>query len=375
MSPASNGGSARLRVVTPHPEQGNGASLDGGLEVITAAFAEQIGADTALLLAWDREEQATRARVALGLDAQVEDAPLHPDGPTGHLLQGAPAGTYSLQSAADDPIARAVSGVPIRHAVGAPMRSHAGVDGALCAGFARSELAQRELLVWTAETYASVAALCLDGGAGFFPALLEAASRDALTGCLNYGSLRAATEREIQRAGRHGHELTCCFVDIDGFKRVNDTHGHALGNWVLAAVASVLFAHVRDSDLVGRYGGDEFVLVLPETGPIEARSLARRLRAEVSHGLVPAPDISLDVSVGVTNWAPGSTADDLMDRADQALGFAKARGQGIMSLPAADLRKLGARVPPQARNGHEGARNRLLGKVIEGFRSPRRPAE
>jgi diguanylate cyclase (GGDEF)-like protein len=375
MSPASNSGRARLRMVTPPPERGNGASLDGGLEVITAAFAEQIGADTALLLACDREEQAIRARVALGLDAEVEDAAIHPGAPTGHLLKGGPAGTYSLHSVADDPIARAVNGVPIRHAVGAPMRSHAGVAGVLCAGFSRSELAHRELLVWTAETYASVAALCLEGGAGFFPALLEAASRDALTGCLNYGSLRVATEREIQRSERHGHELTCCFVDIDGFKRVNDTRGHAFGNWVLAAVASVLCAQLRNSDLVGRYGGDEFVLVLPETGPAEARSLANRLRAEVSHGLVPAPGMPLDVSVGVTNWAPGLTADDLMDRADQALAIAKEKGRGIASLPATHLGRPIARIPPSARNGHVGALDRLLGKVLEGFRSSGRPTD
>src|SRR5438874_2267876 len=82
--------------------------------------------------------------------------------------------------------------------------------------------AESELVVRTAETYAAVAALCFDGS-GLLGALTEAARRDELTGCLNYAALQRAIGREISRCERHGRELACCFIDLDGFKGVNDT--------------------------------------------------------------------------------------------------------------------------------------------------------
>ena len=127
------------------------------------------------------------------------------------------------------------------------------------------------------EAYARLAALCLHDP-GTLDGLLSAARRDALTGCLSYGALRKELEREIHRAARHGRDVSCCFVDLDGFKLVNDQHGHLHGSRVLARVAAALAKGMRDGDTLGRYGGDEFVAVLPDTDEDAAATLAERLR-------------------------------------------------------------------------------------------------
>jgi diguanylate cyclase (GGDEF)-like protein len=226
-----------------------------------------------------------------------------------------------------------VSGeAPIVAAVGAPIRSPSGVVGALCAGFSRQPRAERGQLVWTTEAYASVAALCLDGS-GLLRALIEAARRDALTGCLNYGALHEAIGREISRCERHDRELTCCFVDLDGFKSLNDTRGHLEGNRALAAVASTLRAGVRDADVVARYGGDEFVVVLPDTDQAAALVLAERLRLEIGQTTEAALGAPVGASVGLANWKPGCATDELLDRADKALRIAKKAGGGVIAAP------------------------------------------
>ena len=111
---------------------------------------------------------------------------------------------------------------------------------------------------------------------------VAAARRDALTGCLSYGAIRQELIREIRRAARHGRSVSCCFIDLDRFKAVNDHHGHLHGSRVLASVAAALGEGVRDGDSLGRYGGDEFVALLPDTDEAAAFVLAERLRARIA---------------------------------------------------------------------------------------------
>src|SRR5205085_10493745 len=123
--------------------------------------------------------------------------------------------------------------------VGAPVRTEAGVVGALLAGLTSRPEVERPRLVWTARSYAATAALCLEGS-DLLGALVDAARRDPLTGCLNYGALREGIDREVGRCERHSRPLTCCFLDLDDFQQVNDTHGHLEANRVLQAVPGAL---------------------------------------------------------------------------------------------------------------------------------------
>ena len=322
----------RLRALTSLVEPGDDLSLDGGLEVLTRSFAEQVAAQTALLVACDPDDPLAPVRASWGLRTDTDGTAVRRgEGTAGRLLEGGRAGARALVSPEEDPIGDVSDGAPIIAAVGAPIRSSSGVVGALCAGFSRQPRAERGQLVWAAEAYAAVAALCLDGS-GLLRALIEAARRDALTGCLNYGALHDVIGHEISRCERHDRDLACCFVDLDGFKNLNDTRGHLEGNRALSTVAAALRKGVRDADIVGRYGGDEFVLVLPDTDRAAALVLTQRLRVEIRQA-TEALGAPIAASVGVASWKPGSGTDGLLDRADQALRIAKKAGGGVIAAP------------------------------------------
>lgn len=165
-------------------------------------------------------------------------------------------------------------------------------------------------------------------------ALRELATTDMLTGLLNR---RAITERalaELERCERAGSSLSVALVDVDHFKRVNDTHGHMIGDRVLRAVADALTSNVRPYDHVGRWGGEEFLLVLPEVDGDAGTALADRVRARLAAtdmGLGPG---SVTVSMGVAGTAPGQhlDLDALLSRADQALYAAKDAGRNRVHL-------------------------------------------
>lgn len=149
---------------------------------------------------------------------------------------------------------------------------------------------------------------------------------DELTRLYNYRYLRQYLALEIRRALRYKKQLSLLFIDIDGFKGVNDTHGHLMGSEVLAEVASVLRASVRESDVVARYGGDEFVIVLPETSLRDAAGIAERVRQQVkAHNFCGSRlMMELTVSIGVANFPEhSSTVDGLLKKADTAMYRAK----------------------------------------------------
>jgi diguanylate cyclase (GGDEF)-like protein len=185
------------------------------------------------------------------------------------------------------------------------------------------------LTLWQVESYARLASLCLHE-AGTFDGLLTAAHVDGLTGCLNYAAVRAELDREIRRAERHGRSFSCCFIDLDHFKLVNDRHGHLYGNRVLAEVAAILRRGVRIGDTIGRYGGDEFLAILPDADEAAACALGERLRSEVFNARPSGVHERLDASVGVAQWRPGSTADEMLAAADGVLLRAKDGGGGIV---------------------------------------------
>ena len=162
-------------------------------------------------------------------------------------------------------------------------------------------------------------------------ALLRArteAGTDAVAGCMNHRAMRRRLDEEIDRAARAGSPLSCMLIDLDDFKLVNDRYGHQAGDAVLREVVHALVGEFRAFDRVARYGGDEFVVILPNadvrSAGIAASRALERLRS-VS-GLESGEGIP--VSIGVAQWRSPMTTDDLLMACDAALLRAKREGKG-----------------------------------------------
>lgn len=158
------------------------------------------------------------------------------------------------------------------------------------------------------------------------------ATHDGLTGCLNYQAFQEALVVECDRADRYQRPISVVIADLDGLKEINDTNGHGVGDVTLAGVAAAMQSGVRSTDIVGRIGGDEFAILLPETDTDEARRLIERIRAETRRILSPAP---ATVSFGVSLWhGRGDSPGELLERADSALYEAKRLGRnGVVFSP------------------------------------------
>jgi two-component system cell cycle response regulator len=161
-----------------------------------------------------------------------------------------------------------------------------------------------------------------------FTDLEDLAYRDELTELPNRRGTVRQLEVLISRSRRHGHQLCVLLVDADRFKAINDDHGHATGDVVLRELAGRLRDRVRREDLVGRWGGEEFLVALPETTPDAGVAVAESLREAVGRAPVGASgtELCVTVSIGLAGWT-GEPLEDLVDRADRALYAAKAGGR------------------------------------------------
>jgi diguanylate cyclase (GGDEF)-like protein len=158
-------------------------------------------------------------------------------------------------------------------------------------------------------------------------------------------ALDREVREEIARAARDGQPLCCVLIDLDDFKRVNDELGHPAGDALLRRVADALRAEVRPYDQVARYGGDEFVLVLPGTGEDVARGVAERVRDRVRKGEPRGAGGAIgNCSIGVSAWEPPMSADDLLAAADRALLLAKRTGKGRVAVANPDAEEELARL-------------------------------
>jgi len=163
------------------------------------------------------------------------------------------------------------------------------------------------------------------------------ASHDELTGLLNRRSFFAALQRERDLSSRNGRPLAVAIVDIDFFKRINDGHGHRSGDIVLGHIAAMLTGTIRSTDLVGRIGGEEFAVLMPDTEIAAARTICERLRRIVAQSTVPLPSgvaTTVTISTGIATFEPDEDRDSLMGRADQALYAAKSGGRNQVRLAA-----------------------------------------
>ncbi len=188
-------------------------------------------------------------------------------------------------------------------------------------------------------------ATAVNGIAGALADTHTRATMDKLTGVANRQTLLAELFTEVERAGRYERALSVAFVDIDLFKAVNDTYGHGVGDVVLRGVAQTIAANLRASDLIGRYGGEEFMLILTETNVEEGAVLTEKLRTLVQRQRFPVegnPELSVTISIGIAGGAGSSLrVETLIRDADAAMYSAKALGRNqtyIFAEPDDDAR-------------------------------------
>ena len=163
---------------------------------------------------------------------------------------------------------------------------------------------------------------------------VEAALKDPLTGVNNRVAMDATLQREVELAHRYGTPLSLIAMDIDHFKRVNDTYGHAIGDYALKTVANAAVASIRSTDILFRYGGEEFVVLLSNTSEEGALCLAERIRKKVQTAKYVCNEamIASTVSLGVAFLSARENPPSLLSRADQALYQAKAAGRNCVKL-------------------------------------------
>ncbi|MFZ5817110.1 MAG: GGDEF domain-containing protein [Bacillota bacterium] len=164
----------------------------------------------------------------------------------------------------------------------------------------------------------------------------KSAVTDGLMGIYNHKYFKQRLEEEVAKARRYRQQTSLVLFDIDFFKRVNDTYGHATGDLVLKLMAKWVTGMSRNTDVVCRYGGEEIAVILPHTGLAGAQEFAERLRLKVSEQVVEDPEedakFRVTVSVGVAQWEQGMEMMDLMKAADAALYHSKNTGRNRVTL-------------------------------------------
>jgi diguanylate cyclase (GGDEF)-like protein len=232
-----------------------------------------------------------------------------------------------------------LQGIPSNPALYMPLRQREQMLGVLAVErrlqnrmFAESDVGPLFILA----DYAAIAI----ANARLFAAVQLASITDGLTGLFNRRHVMLLAEREFHRTRRFNRPLSAIMLDIDHFKRVNDTHGHAAGDQVIAEIARRISAGVRNIDVAGRYGGEEFVLLLPETALAGSGMLGNRLRQAIAATPVAtvAGPLPITASLGVATAEPDvPDAATLIARADSALYNAKEAGRNRIAaygLPA-----------------------------------------
>ena len=179
----------------------------------------------------------------------------------------------------------------------------------------------------------NAAAIALEN-ARLFGEVQRLAITDGLTGTHNRRHFFELAESELSRARRLGYPVSAIMLDLDHFKQVNDTYGHAIGDQVLRVVAERCGESIRDIDILGRYGGEEFAIILPATDLSGARNVAERIRRCVADVPVPTErgDLTITISLGVASGAQDDDVASLLNRADAAMYAAKQAGRNRVAV-------------------------------------------
>ncbi|MEH6493572.1 biofilm regulation diguanylate cyclase SiaD [Halopseudomonas sp.] len=164
-------------------------------------------------------------------------------------------------------------------------------------------------------------------------ALHEASTHDALTGLPNRRLLVDRLKKEAERYARYKRPFTIAMLDVDHFKAINDQYGHELGDSALTEIARVLDAEIREQDLCGRWGGEEFLILLPETQADAAARVMERVRTAIEHLTIRAQtdSVTVTISIGIAEYQAGESYSETINQADHALLVAKRGGRNQLS--------------------------------------------
>jgi diguanylate cyclase (GGDEF)-like protein len=293
------------------------ASLDSEAVIhqTLSAAASLPGVDAAFVLL---DENGTKRTFALGLSQEEADRAALQTPSNINLRAMEVAYRYRLDEVG------ASSSLP-RSGLVVPLRGEARAIGSLAA------ISRSSMLSFPEETVDALEGIARRAGPALWTARLFAEARqqadlDSLTGLYNRRSFHDFLAREVARARRYERRLTVIVVDLDNFKRINDQIGHLGGDTVLAEIADRIRKVVRASDIAGRVGGDEFAVILPESGRADGERLAERIRRTVATASIASAG-TLQVSAGVAELTRDEGATELFERADQALYRAKGLGK------------------------------------------------
>jgi len=235
------------------------------------------------------------------------------------------ARTGAILMGDDDLITQSILCVPLR--LGSKIKGVISVQSYLRDQYSQEDLEQLELL-------AGQGAIALENSR-LFGEVQQLAITDPLTQLFNRRRFFELGEQEFDRSQRYGRPLSVIILDIDHFKRVNDTYGHYVGDQVLQQLAEICSRNIRAIDILARYGGEEFVIVTPETAADEAAVTCERLRTEVAREAFPTTrgPIPITISLGVVDLShPCRSLEELLDRSDQALYHSKENGRNRTSI-------------------------------------------
>ncbi len=310
----------QLLAVAAGRELARSTYADEARTTICEALRQLAGADHAVLFEPDRSRRELRVTSADGVEIPL-DASLPAADASG---PGRALSTGSAQFVAD-PTTEPTAARDLMRALGArsalwqPIRRGRSLRGILMLAYESKVEPPAKRTARLLESVAAEAAVAIDRGVAF-GRLASLAATDGLTELPNRRAWEDGLAREMARAAREGTPLSVAMLDLDNFKALNDREGHAVGDRTLRSIADLWRPMLRAADLLGRYGGDEFGLILPRCGPEAASRLIERLRI---------PEIATDFSCGLVLWDGGEERDQLVARADQALYRAKAKGASL----------------------------------------------
>jgi diguanylate cyclase (GGDEF)-like protein len=275
-----------LRSATTAPDLGS------ALNAVARCLAAAVDARTVLVAATDASGAAAEAAAGPMTPAEALRLAVHAD------------------TASPDNVVIRYIGVSARFGLGAP-------KGAVLVVVPHDDGRDSAWITEVVQGFAELAELCV-----VHAQRLEQVERhsdaDELTQCLTRRAIERALALELARSDRSGAPFTIAFLDIDGFKRINDEYGHVRGDAVLRSVGNALTRSARATDFVGRYGGDEFLVVMPGTDAEPAAAACARLVAGVA-AVGAAHEPELQLSVGIATWGPDKTATELIEQADRAM--------------------------------------------------------
>jgi diguanylate cyclase (GGDEF)-like protein len=334
--------------------------LDALADAIAGRLRDALRLETCLLWRWDSEGAVLRLLAARGTVAHEAERDLLARPAVRHVLASGVPLVVERDDPEADPVERQqLTQLGLRQRVLLPLAAAGEAIGL-------AELAATRPRTFSAHELEFARAMAAQAGpalenAWLVAALRQAADLDQLTGVANHRALQERLQQELARAIRARRPLAVAMIDLDGFKAVNDRHGHAQGDRVLREVAGVLRSTLREPDVVARYGGDEFVVLMPETDERHARGVVTRIgRALAGHAfvLVDAPPAHIGASVGLAVYPrDGATPTVLLAAADAAMYAAKraARPERARSAPGRAARSV-ARGPEALPTAAQGSR-------------------